>query len=86
MSGKIKGVFMLIIMLILIFGILGDSLGDVQTSADAVSDNADMPSMIQLIFGYWWVPFLLLVLGLVLSSTGGIRSSAGRVRKRLRRR
>ena len=86
MSGKIKTVFMMIIFLILIFGILGESLGDVMTSAESVSDNSDMPSMIQLIFGYWWVPFLLLVLGIVLSSTGGLSSGAKKLGSRFKRR
>lgn len=82
MSGKIKGVFVLVIMLTLIFGILGNSLGSVMTEADAIADNTSYPPMISLIFGYWWVPFLLLVMGLILGSAGGI----GGVRKRFGRR
>lgn len=82
MQGKIKNVFIIIVMLTLIFGILGQSLGDVQTAAEAVADNTSMPTLIQTIFGYWWVPFLLLVLGLILN-TGNVR---GRVMRRFRRR
>lgn len=83
LSRKVKAIFITIIMLILIFGIMGESLGDVATAAEA-AENATDVTMLQLIFGYWWVPFLLLILGLILGQTGGIRAIRRRFSRRRR--
>jgi len=80
-GGKIKGVIITLILLTLLFTIVPSFIGDISTEADSVSDNASNPTIIRTVFSFWWLPFALIMLGVVTSAMGTKRG-----RKMFRRR
>lgn len=83
LSGKLKGLFITLILITLIFTIVPDFIHDIATGADSVSDNASNPTILRTIFEFWWLPIGLIILGVIVGGNQGVRRRiTGRRRRR----
>ncbi len=84
MGEKMKGILITVITIVLIVTLIGETIGDVSTAAAVVSDNASNPAILQLVFDFWYLPFVFLGIGLFLSTGTGKKVSKAFRRKRRR--
>ena len=81
-SRQMKGVFSALILIMVILVVVPQFMPDIKTSADLVSDNSSYPAIVRTIFGLWWVPIAMIMIGVVLSATGGAKGLGRRLRRR----
>lgn len=79
-TGIIKKVFFILIILAMVFGIVPEFLPDMATNSAVVSDNTSMPTVLRLVFRFWWVAPGFLMLGIIMNNWQSRRRSRRRRR------
>lgn len=82
MGGKLKGVLIALILILIIFTIAIDLIGDLEPVATTASANADYPAVLQTVFGLWWILPVLLLIGAIVGGSSKFRRGRGRRRRR----
>ena len=83
MSGKLKGIFTGLILLLVILTVVPTFLPDLGDAAATVTDNASQPTVVRTIFGLWWVPIVMLMIAILVNTRAG-RSAVRQFRRRRR--
>jgi len=82
MGGKLKGILVTLILVTMILTAVPTFLNDMAAGATTVTGNVTAPTLLRLVFQFWWLPVGLIMLGVV---TSGVMSFRGRRRSRRRR-
>lgn len=76
---------MWVVGILVLFGIMADTIPDIQGAAGNISAIAFLPDIIGTVAGYWWIGALLLLIGVVMSTRAG-RGARRRFSRAWRRR
>jgi len=82
MGNKLKTILVTLILVTMILTAVPTFLNDMAAGATTVTGNTSAPTLLRLVFNFWWLPVGLIMLGVV---TTGIMSFRGRRRSRRRR-
>lgn len=74
-----------IIGLLLLLSIMADGIPDIQGAVGNITAIPFLPSIIGTVADFWWVGVLLLVIGVIMGTSGG-RKAYARFKRRRRRR
>lgn len=73
-GGKLTGIIVALVLLVMIFTIVPEFVPEIQTATENVtSENSTAPTMIKIVFQFWWLPIVLIILGVITGGIGGAR-------------
>jgi len=85
MQKTAKSAIMWVVGLLVLFAILAETIPSIMGAAGNISAIAYMPTIIGTVADFWWIGVLILLIGVVMSTSAG-KGAINRFRRSRRRR